>query len=374
MKMLKYVLAGLFALCLAAPVAAERIVLAQAWDLDGLAADDNFVVTSATFADSTTFTVAAQPGSCRKIDLTVTDANSSITAGSVTILGTDCLDQVHSVTYSVANVGSAVVQADSTNKSAGYFKTVTSVISGVLTGEGGAGDTLEVGYSESPPAFKTAYGQLRGSANAAYANQWIDIGMRRRLSADLVTTNAVLTASLTEVTTGADPFDFMAVGDMLFFNINGQIFQRTIVTYTNDSNVVLNQSINIPAVGVGITWSKFFVSSDPKDIFAINVGPWDSATFAWEQTAAGINTGGTTRLLECTYNQGPDFTAGTWFAVSTELTATTTAVAAASDTIDLSLASFSYCRTTFQIATGDDDDTGTEDIDLSVVLRKNYGR
>ena len=183
----------------------------------------------------------------------------------------------------------------------------------------------------------------------------------------------MLTTALTEVTTSADPFDFMAVGDILFFNINGVITQRQIVTYTNDSNVVLNAKINIPAAGVGIEVSKFNVSSDPRHIFAVNVGPWDSVTFAWSQTAAGINTGGTTQLLQCTYATGPSFSTGVWYTVSTSLTATTTAVAPTSDTIDLSLAPFNYCRQTFQIATADDDDTGVESITSEVVLRKNYG-
>jgi hypothetical protein len=373
MKTLKYLVAGLFVLCLAAPAAAQnRIVLAQSWDLDGLAVDDNAIVEAATLVDSKDdYTIAANPDVCRYVDITLTDADSSITSGTVTITGTDCLGQVKTATYTLDSNGSGVILADSTVRSA-YFATVTKVENGVLTGEGGAADTLEVGYATYMPVLKTAYGNIRGSQDDAY--QWIDLGSRRRLSQDLVTTNGVLTTALTEVTTDDDPFDFMGVNDMLFFNIDGVIHQRMIVTYTNDSNVVLNQAINIPAAGVGVEVSFFQESSDPRDIFAVNVGPWDSATFGWQQTADGINTGGTTRTLECTYNQGPDFSTGVWFTVSTELTATTTAVAPASDTIDLSLAPFSYCRTTFTIATGDDDDTGKEDIDLYVVLRKNYGR
>src|SRR5688572_18754447 len=76
--------------------------LASSFDLDGEAADADQVVTVATLADSTSFTVAADPDACRLVDATVVDADSSISAGTLTIDGFDCWSYPLRVTYNMA--------------------------------------------------------------------------------------------------------------------------------------------------------------------------------------------------------------------------------------------------------------------------------
>jgi hypothetical protein len=85
----------------------QRVPLAIAWDMDGEAADDDQIVAVATFADSTTFTLAAQPDTCRLVDITVTDADSSITAGVLTVTGTDCWGDALVCTFTAAAGGTA---------------------------------------------------------------------------------------------------------------------------------------------------------------------------------------------------------------------------------------------------------------------------
>ena len=70
-------------------VATDRAPLALAFNLNGEAADPDQVVTSAAIADSTNYAIAAQPDTVRLLALTVTDADSSVTAGVVTVTGLD---------------------------------------------------------------------------------------------------------------------------------------------------------------------------------------------------------------------------------------------------------------------------------------------
>jgi hypothetical protein len=176
------IFAALFVLVTALPVwaqvpyTARPVVLASSFDLDGEGVDADQVVTVATFADSTTFTIAAQPDVCRLIDATVVDADASISAGTLTIVGTDCWDQALTVTYAAAGgsgvrTGTVIANDDPVRASGAYFKTITSVISGILTGEGGAGDTLTVGVAAQAKSWPM-YGRATRTPSG---KRWVDV-------------------------------------------------------------------------------------------------------------------------------------------------------------------------------------------------------
>jgi hypothetical protein len=367
----KYLLAGLFVLCLAAPTQAQdRFVLAQAYDLDGEAADVDQVVTAAQLVDSKDdYTIAANPDTCRVVDITIVDADSSITAGVATITGTDCLGEIKSVAYTITG-GSGVKSAQSTYKSA-YFRTVTKVENGVLTGESGAADTMAVGYSTASPAQRTAYGTLMSDLADTY--RYVDVGRSRQMHRLLVTTSASFSTALTEVTADDDPFDseYVNVNDILIFNLgDGVVETRKVASWTNDSNVVLDNEINIPAAGVTFRVLKFFESSDPYDIFATNVGGYDTATFGYSVDGV-TSTTSVIYLLQCMLDIGTDFPNGIWYQVATDTVLTGATQAGESDSIDFRLVDYNYCEVSWQFTTGDDDDTGVEDLNAVVVLGKD---
>ena len=145
-------------------VGVRTAVLAYSWDMDGEAADPDQVLTAANgvLADSTDYTalITAQPDSCRLIDITIAD--TGITAGTITIAGTDCLGYPRTTTWSAFTAGdddgvkTLVVTVGPTGSSA-YFATITSITTGVLTGETGA-ETMTVGYTSNSADAWTMYG------------------------------------------------------------------------------------------------------------------------------------------------------------------------------------------------------------------------
>jgi hypothetical protein len=365
--MRKLLIAGAIALLAMAPAyAADTIILAHGWDMDGEGADVDQVVTAAQLVDSKDdYTIAASPDVCRAVDLTIVDADSSITAGTVTITGTNCLDEVHTATYAFAGAGSGVISASAGQNP--YFKTVTKVENGVLTGEGGAADTMAVGYSTGTPDQQVAYGWY-DRTNSGGGLKFIDVGARKSWG-DKITTNGALTTSITEVTTDDDPFDYCPVNSLIFINIDGIQYTRKITTWTNDSNIVVNKNINIPAAGATFSCSKFYVSADPTDIMAIGVDGYKTVSFGWS-VDANANTGGVVQAVDCTYGFDPDYPDGTWYEVATTTTASGSTQTPTDDNIDLRLAPFSQCRVTFAFGTTDDADAADEDINLSVNLNK----
>src|SRR5574341_274722 len=103
---------------------------------------------SQTLADTTSYTITAQPDTCRVVDITVTDADSSITAGVLTVTGTDCWGDAQTCTFTFAAGGSGV-KALTYGTGSGLtcaFASVSTVANGALTGEG-VGDALIAGYT-----------------------------------------------------------------------------------------------------------------------------------------------------------------------------------------------------------------------------------
>lgn len=339
----------------AAPLWAQsntQVTVASAFDLDGEAADADHIVTSATLADSTSFTVAASPDTCRLVDMTVTDADSSTTDGTITITGTDCFGDALTATYTFDGSGSGVVNftVSSGSASAAYFKTVTSVASGVLTGEG-VGDAITVGYTTNSPLSYLACGIRKDdSLGTKGVDPFSSYEERRR-----ITTSGASSATVTSVNSDA-PFTAAAVGDILLLNISGSLFERKITAKASANSITIDTAVTIPAAGIGYRWKQCFVSSDPTDNLWFNTDGYDGVSFIIDQDAEA-STGDTVTSVECKATVSH-------IQIDTDtLDGAATAVSA----LDVRLAAYEACRIGLQFGTGDDADAAAEDINVSFV-------
>lgn len=97
------------------------------------------LVVDATIANGVAMTIAAQPAYPCKLAVIITDADSSISAGIVTIVGVDASGRAATETVSLTG-GSAV------KSSANAYLTITSVTPSGLTGNTGA-DKVAIGHT-----------------------------------------------------------------------------------------------------------------------------------------------------------------------------------------------------------------------------------
>ena len=162
---MKRILLAALAVMLALPLAADSTVsksavLASSFDLDGLAANDARIVADTLIVDSTNYTIANQPETCRLLKVTITDADSLISAGTFTIQGNDCWGRKQQATYTMSG-GSGVRTGTLVTyvvggtslpplSSGAYFSTVDTAGNGVVTGEG-VGDNVRVGFTDNSP-------------------------------------------------------------------------------------------------------------------------------------------------------------------------------------------------------------------------------
>lgn len=365
-------------LCGAATIEAvlerKSATLLNAFDLDGEAADADQIVTAANgdLLDSKTFTVTASPDVCRLVDMTVTDANSSITSGVVTIVGTDCLDRATSCTFDfsvVATRGSGVKTLAGTQAGGGcYLKTVTSVTTGVLATEGGAGvDLMTLGYTSNSANGWGAFGKrlVDGAMGEGRVDpfQFYNDGLP-------VTTAGVLTTTVTGVSSN-NAFTNVVAGDLVtFVTPQGENYQRRITARASANSVTVNSAVRLPATGTQLLYQHLYYSSNPYDqVGWINVGNWNTVDFTWS-VDANANTGGVVTSLQCMSGPSPDAPSGRWVEVNTTTVASAATQADTMEAIDLEKAAFSVCRFGLKFGTGDDADAAAEDINAEVTLWK----
>lgn len=354
------------------PYAARQAVLATSFDLDGEAADADQVVASATLADSTSYTIAANPDICRLVDVTITDADSSITAGLLTVVGTDCWGYPLTATFTFAAGGSGVktltvIDSDSANPkkaSGAFFKTVTTVSNGVLTGEG-VGDAITVGYTGNSPKGWVLYGQQTATPSGG---RWVDVF--GSYSSQVLVKNGAATTDVIAVSASTTaPFENVAVGDMLIFNVSGEMIARTVATRADADTITVNAGVTLPTAGLGFRYKKRFFSTDPQDGW-IPVSGFDVFTSV-VQVDLNANTGGVVSSIECATLAVDGF--GVPDVIFEEDTATVASAATGTDitTVDLRLKpQYTHCRAGIKFGTGDDADAANEDIDIVVGLRK----
>lgn len=349
------------------PITTSQAVLALSFDLDGEAADDDQVVTSVQLADAGSYTIAAQPDACRLLDITVTDADSSVSAGVLTVTGTDCFGAplVATFTFAAGGTGVKTLTVSSGKASAAYFKTVTTVVNGTLTGEA-AGDLLKVGYTSNSVQGYPMYGRLKTTPSG---RRYVDLF--DSYPVPISVKNGAAGINLTTVTAGAQPFRTVAAEDLLYLTVSGETFVRKVVTRTDANNVILNAAVTIPTTGIDqFQFKRFFYSSDPQDGW-FPVANYDSVVTV-VQVDANANTGGVVSSIQCaTFAiDGPNVVPDV---VIEEDTATVASAATGTDTTSLDLRlkpQYTHCRAGVKIGTGDDADAAAEDIDIVVGFRR----
>lgn len=356
----------------------KRATLAYAWDLDGEAADPDQIVTAANgdLTDTKTFTITAQPDVCRLVDVTQTDANSSITAGLLTITGTDCLGYARScaLDYSVAaNRGSGVKSPSVTTGPSGsscYLGAVTTITTNALTGEGGAGvDLVTIGYTSNSVNGWGMYGTLLPvGPNAEHG---VDPFVSTTGPGTLVTSGA----STTVTNTSGVGFASVAVGDLLLFEVQGKSYERKVTAKASDSSVTVNAAVTISPT-TPWEYRKFYYSTDPTDQMAVPVRGYSTAFVDWS-VLANANTGG---LVLSVQGAGinPGWPSTTWLTMcptaGVDCLGITNSVASGAtktwgEAVDLTLLPMNYLRVGWAFGSGDDADVAPESITMSVTLK-----
>ena len=348
-----------------AQVSLARATLATAWDLDGEETDDNQIVTVIALTDAATFTIAADPDVCRLVDITVTDANSSISAGVLTVAGLGCLNETRSCSFTFAAGGSGVKTLTCTDGQGAYFSDVTSASTGTLTGEG-AGDEVIIGYTSNSVNGWGMYGKINppgpNGERSVDPFGYFDVQWP-------ITTSAVSSTTVTGVNGAHDAFAAVSVGDLLVIQTGGTSYERKVTAKASADSITVHSAVTIPAAGVPFRYRKFYFSTNPVHVLAVPTSGYRSALFTWS-VDANASTGGVVTLFECTQERAEFPTADRWVDLSTATTATGTSTADTSESVNLELLPYTYCRFGFRFGTGDDNDAAPDDVNLSVTLMR----
>jgi hypothetical protein len=210
------------------------------------------------------------------------------------------------------------------------------------------------------------YGQRTSTPSGA---RWVDVFGSYGNGAVLVK-NGALTTDVTAVSASTTaPFENVAVGDMLVFNVSGEMIARTVATRADADTITVNTGIALPTAGLGFRYKKRFFSTDPQDGW-IPVGGFDVVTFV-VQVDLNANTGGVVSSIECATLAVDGF--GVPDVIFEEDTATVASAATGTDTTTIDLHDkphYTHCRAGIKFGTGDDADAAAEDIDIVVGLRK----
>jgi len=258
MRRFKAFIAGTLVLLLgAAPLPAQNagsvsFTVASYYDHDGAAADADLVVTAADVVDSTAYTIAAQPDVPRPlVVVTAVGANSCI----ADLVGT--LADGRSVSSTVT-----WTTTTTTSPSPNYnFASVTSFTTRVCTGEA-AGETLTLGTSATIPTTFVAPRGRAVTATSAVGTSGFSRFEWRNEQRKVNTTGS--STSLTSDTASSGAFTFVAVGSLLRFNVNGRIFERVVLTWTDADNVVVDEAIDL-SDGYSYNYKTFYKGPDDED-------------------------------------------------------------------------------------------------------------
>lgn len=352
----------------------KRAPLAVGYDLDGEVADPDQLITAAlgviVSATDYTASIVAQPDTCRLHAITISDTDMGVGEGAITVVGTDCLGYTRTCSWSAwtAADDDGVKTLVCTNGKGAYFKTVTSITTGTMTAAA-TNEYFLLGYTGNSATGWRMYGIPTTGPNGEHGvNPFGSIAVTLP-----ITTAGVSSTTVTGVSV-ATAFTNVAAGDMLLLTVrdglgNVGYYERIVVTRTSASEVVLDSAVTIPATGITFSYKKPYFSTDPLDQLWIPVEGWQTAAFTYS-VDSNTDTGGVVALLECSpTTAGP----GSWVTIDTLTTAsagTQVSTMTGLGPVDLTLAPFSYCRVGLSFGTGDDDDTGVEDINLGVSLSK----
>lgn len=337
------------------PAAGLRATLLSNYDLDGKAGAVAAIVATATAADSTSYTIAAQPDVPRILEVTVVDADSSITAGVLTVTGLDASGNL--IVGTATLTGGSGVKAISPTL---YFASVASAITGVLTGEGGAPDTLSLDTDANltgvPIVFPIASSFRKGDSQG---NSTWDVFSWRAETRKAKTTGS--SASLTSFVASSGAFTFVSPGDLLLFDVGGTPVERTVLTKADANNVTVETPVDLTAgYAYGYRNLRQLTSAEEGWVSVRNA---QSVTFIIE-IAQMVGTGGIDDYVQC---RVPGSSAPVVNVFQDNLTAAGRTVYS----IDLRVRGYDQCRFGLRWATNDDTDdltTNKEKITLQVSL------
>jgi len=361
------VLAALLPSSLFAQAGPRRaITLFGAFDLDGEAADADQVIVATTLVDSGTsvaganWTIVAQPDTCRLLNITVVDTN--LNTGTLTVAGTGCLGEARSCAFAFT-VGddSGVKTLTCTDGEGAYFSTVSTVTTGVMTGE-------------SDETFALGYGGVNSVNGWAVSGALKPIGPNGENGVDAfgsydvaqkVTTAGSSSTTISGVTATDAPFNLVSVGDTLLLTVGGRVYERYVVTRNDADSVVVDSAVTIPAAGINFKYKKLFFSTNPADDMSFGVAGYKSLSLNWS-VDANANTGGVITLFQCTFDapQNPAL----WITENTTTVNSGATQVPTSQTVDLTTKLYNRCRFGIRFGTGDDADGAAEDINAQFVL------
>jgi hypothetical protein len=345
----------------------QRVPLAIAWDMDELGVDADYNVLATQLTDSKTdYTISAQNEACRINNITVVDADSSVTAGVLTVTGTDCWGDALVCTYTFAAGGSgtkSLVYSSGTATTCA-FKTITEVKTGVLTGEGGAGDTVSVGY----PALAGYQFPIYGIRKVVRGVRYVD-PFAFGVATGTMKINGTAVTSFASVDGGA--FQNLSQFDLVYIDIDGVSYERVLVAVASDDAATLDSALPTAVAPATTAEVKFryknrFILREDQDAW-VPLPKGGEGAFVVFDVDANANTGGVVSSVECAvYANGV-------YNPSVQVDTDTIASAAtgqATTAIDLRLAPYTHCRVGAKFGTGDDGDTANEDINIFLLNSK----
>lgn len=188
-------------------------------DTPTITATTNYIVTS-TNVVSSTYTLAHQPDVPRNITGTITDTTPSITAGTITIVGTD----VNGVSQTEAW---SLVGPTLTFTGTKLFASVTSITGAGIVTLGGAGDeTIVMGVGSTVSYSFCSLSEPIESAGTS-----------------------VTSGSSATVTSTSSAFALVGVGDELTFtNVSGQN-TRVVTARASASSITVDSAVNLGSAG-----------------------------------------------------------------------------------------------------------------------------
>lgn len=317
-----------------------RLTLAADYDLDGAAASTTAVHSADQITDSTNYVIDAQPDAPRLLVVTVVDADSSISACTYTVTGTLADGTAATATTSLSGGSGSKTLSPVVN-----FATVTTAGNGVCTGEGGAADTVALGTSGNPGAvYVKTWGQrLPSSQGYNRLDPYIWFKEPKTIKTSGSST------SITSGVTSSGAFTFVQVQDLITFSIAGEVFERVVMTKSDNNNITVSDPINI-VTPVGYEYKHLLEGTEAEDGW-LGVQNFSSISFIFNAEQIG-NT--IHEIVQCRVGGAAD-------PVFTVLDSTVSAAGLATQTIDLSLIGYQACRAGLRFDTNDTDgDAGNE--------------
>ena len=329
---------ALAALLIPALVAAQsvqgtvRLTLAADYDLDGAAASTIAIHSADQIADSTNYTIDAQPDAPRLLVVTVVDADSSISACTYTVTGTTADGVVVTATTSLSGGSGSKVLAPVVN-----FASVTTAGNGVCTGEGGAADTVALGTSgNAGTVYLKTWGKRVPSSqgyNRLDPYTWFQEPKTIKTSGSSV--------SITSGVASSGAFTFVQPQDLITFSISGEVFERVVVTKADANNITVDEVVNI-VTPVGYAYKHLLEGPDAENGW-MGSQDFSSVSFIFNAEQIGDTIH---EIVQCRVG-------GAGSTVVTVLDSTVATAGIQTQTIDLSLIGYQACRAGLRFDTND---------------------